>query len=60
MIPELIKVEDAAKQLGVSGQTVRNLLRAGAIDGFKVGRNWRIINRPGWWRNLDNGHKDGV
>lgn len=34
--------EDAAKALMVNPETVKRLLRAGKLGGFKIGRLWRI------------------
>ena len=33
---------DVAEELGLSLTTVYNLLRAGKLPGFKVGKSWRI------------------
>ena len=59
--PELLRVSEAAAILKVSGQSVRNYLNSGKIDGIKVGRNWRVINKPNWWRDVNgNGHQKGA
>ena len=59
MKPELLSTKDAAKILNVSTMTVRNYCRQGVIEAFKVHRDWRIVNRPEWWLDLNNGHKKG-
>lgn len=41
-MPELLNLEQVAKQLGVSERTVLRLLDAKEIKGFKVGRVWRF------------------
>jgi len=35
-------VEDIAEQLGVSVDTVRNWIKQGKLDAYKVGRDYRI------------------
>lgn len=38
----LLTPEDVARFLGVHVETVKRLLRNGALDGFKVGKKWRV------------------
>ena len=59
MKQELISVEQASEITGFCGQTIRNYLRSGKIKGFKVNRDWRVINKDEWWLDLNNGHKKG-
>lgn len=40
--PELLSVKDAAKQLSVSQQRVRSLLRFGQLEGRQIGKQWLI------------------
>jgi excisionase family DNA binding protein len=40
--PAVLTVNDVAEILGVTGKTVRNLVKAGAISHIKVGRLIRI------------------
>lgn len=37
-----ISTKDAAKLLGVSGQRVRDLIKAGRLEAFKIGRDWAV------------------
>jgi excisionase family DNA binding protein len=37
-----LSITEAARQLGVSDQVVRLALHRGQLDGFRIGRNWRI------------------
>jgi len=39
-IPEAITAKQAAEMIGVSEQRVRTLLRAGAIEGRQIGKQW--------------------
>jgi len=39
---EILTPEQAAEKLKVSIITVRRLLKNGTLNGFKVGRQWRI------------------
>ena len=39
---ELLTCEEAAAYLRLAPQTVYRLLRAGALPGVKVGRQWRV------------------
>ena len=39
---EILTPEQAAEKLKVSIITVRRLLKNGNLNGFKVGRRWRI------------------
>lgn len=40
---ELLTVDEAAKRLKLHAVTVRNMLRAGTINGMKVGaQQWRV------------------
>lgn len=39
---EVLTVEQAAQYLQLSPTTVRRLLRAGTLPGFKYGDQWRI------------------
>lgn len=40
--PPVLDVNDVAEILGVTGKTVRNLIKTGDISGIKVGRLIRI------------------
>ncbi len=40
-----ISTKDAAKLLGVSGQRVRDLIKAGRLEAFKVGRDWAVSRK---------------
>lgn len=42
MEKEVFSPEEAAEWLGMSRQTVYNLLKAGKIPGRKIGQQWRI------------------
>lgn len=43
MNDELLTVDQAAKRLKIHPVTVRNMLRAGTINGMKVGsQKWRV------------------
>ena len=44
MIPNAISAKDAAKQIGISEQRVRTLLRSGALEGKQVGKLWITSN----------------
>ena len=37
-----LTVEEAAQELGVVEETVRRLLLAGHLSGYKAGRRWRV------------------
>ncbi len=41
--PEMINVDDVADLLGVSNQTVYNMIRDGRLKATKVGREWRFL-----------------
>lgn len=43
-VSDLLTVDDLCEKLQVSRNTVYQLLESGEIEGFKVGRNWRIPN----------------
>ena len=43
-VSDLMTVDDLCEKLQVSRNTVYQLLESGEIEGFKVGRNWRIPN----------------
>ncbi len=45
-------VEDIAKELEVSVDTVRNWIKAGRLEAFKVGRDYRI-SREQFQRFMD-------
>ena len=38
----LLTVREAAEQLGCAPKTVRKLIRAGALRGVRLGREWRV------------------
>ena len=38
----MLTINDAAVKLGISGQTVRNMIRRGTIAYIKVGARFRI------------------
>lgn len=40
--PPVLNVNEVANILGVTGKTIRNLIKAGDIDSIKVGRLIRI------------------
>ncbi len=42
MSKQYFTVEDIAEQLGVSVDTVRNWIKQGKLDAYKVGRDYRI------------------
>jgi excisionase family DNA binding protein len=37
-----LKPDEYAEAVGVTGATIRNLLRKGKIKGIKIGSQWRI------------------
>jgi excisionase family DNA binding protein len=39
---ELLTVEDVARILRLHIYTVRELLKTGELEGFKIGRQWKI------------------
>ncbi|MBO8181076.1 MAG: helix-turn-helix domain-containing protein [Archaeoglobus sp.] len=39
---ELITPQEAAKQLKVTDQTIRKMIKTGKIEAYKVGGRWRI------------------
>lgn len=41
-IPELLSVTEAADELGVSPQAVRQRLDAGTVSGVKIGATWAV------------------
>jgi excisionase family DNA binding protein len=41
-LPQVLSVTDVAGLLGISGQSVRNLLRTRQIPGRKIGRRWYV------------------
>ena len=41
-LPELMTIKQVADYLQVSISTVRRMLADGRLNGFKVGRAWRI------------------
>jgi excisionase family DNA binding protein len=41
-LPLVLTVPEVAQALRVPQNTVRSLLREGAITGVKVGRSWRV------------------
>lgn len=42
---EVLTVEEVSRRLKVSEATVYNLIRAGQLPAFRVGRSWRIDER---------------
>ncbi len=42
MSKQYFTVEDIAEQLGVSVDTVRNWIKQGKLEAYKVGRDYRI------------------
>lgn len=40
---QAVNVTEQALLLGVSKDTIYNLVRVGKIPGFKVGRDWRFL-----------------
>lgn len=42
---EVLDVSEAARLLGISEYTARELARKGAIPGRKVGRQWRFSRK---------------
>lgn len=45
-IPELMTLEEATRYFRTSRPTLLKALRNGELDGFKVGRVWRISKDP--------------
>ena len=43
-VSDLLTVDDLCEKLQVSRNTAYQLLESGDVEGFKVGRNWRIPN----------------
>lgn len=43
-VSDLLTVDDLCEKLQISRNTAYQLLESGDVDGFKVGRNWRIPN----------------
>ena len=43
-ISDLLTVDDLCEKLQISRNTAYQLLERGEVEGFKVGRNWRIPN----------------
>jgi excisionase family DNA binding protein len=41
----ILTVEEVSRRLRVSEATVYNLIRAGHLPAFRVGRSWRIDER---------------
>ncbi len=41
-LPDLLNAQEVAAFLGVSGDTVRNLLKDGTLHGAKLGKSWRV------------------
>ena len=41
---KIYSVEDAAKELGISGRRVRVLLTEGRLKGKKLGGTWVVLN----------------
>lgn len=39
---ELLTAEDVARILRLNITTVREMLQAGKIEGFKIGRQWKV------------------
>ena len=50
MIQSDLSVEDVAAQLGLHPETIRRLLIAGEMPGYKAGRHWRVTRAAldGW------------
>lgn len=44
----VLTIEEAAGQLRVSERTIYDMVRAGKIEAFKVGRVWRIPEEALW------------
>ena len=68
--PVLLTVREVTQLLRVQRPKVYELVRNGAIDGFKVGADWRIrrdsvesligpIPSDFWEKNMDNLEEDG-
>ena len=43
-VSDLLTVDDLCEKLQISRNTAYQLLESGDVEGFKVGRNWRIPN----------------
>ena len=43
-VSDLLTVDDLCEKLQISRNTAYQLLERGEVEGFKVGRNWRIPN----------------
>jgi len=41
-LPDVVTVTQLTKYLHASNQTILRALKAGKLQGFKVGRDWRI------------------
>jgi len=39
---EMYRIDEVAEILRVSGETVRTWAKDGKLEGFKIGRTWRI------------------
>lgn len=42
MLDEILTPEEVARELKITTRGVKDLLRAGTLNGFKIGRRWRI------------------
>lgn len=42
MLDEILTPEEVARELKITARSVKDLLRAGTLNGFKIGRRWRI------------------
>lgn len=43
--PDILNLDETAKILRVSNQTIYNMIRDGRLKAFKAGREWRIMRR---------------
>ncbi|AEY65841.1 helix-turn-helix domain-containing protein [Clostridium sp. BNL1100] len=42
MLPEVLTPKQLAEFLQVSDQTIKRAIKAGKLNAFKVGKDWRI------------------
>lgn len=42
MLPEIVTVKQLAEFMQISELTVKRALKSGELEGFKIGRDWRI------------------
>ncbi|MCL6568754.1 MAG: helix-turn-helix domain-containing protein [Deinococcota bacterium] len=59
---EVMTLEEVAKMLRVSEQTIYELARSGNLPGRKVGREWRFLKHSilEWFEDGENGEEGKV